>query len=506
MELSDQTLQLGANGVTMADVIAVARGRATVHLSDEARTAVGAAAAIVERHASGDTPVYGVSTGFGSLANTSIPAERREELQRALIRSHAAGMGPLVEPEVVRAMMLLRARTLSMGYSGVRTVVIETILALLNADIIPPVHEHGSLGASGDLAPLSHVALALIGEGECAEAMAAAGIAPVTLRAKEGLALINGTDGMLGMLVLALADLQMLLRTADIVAAMSVEALLGTDRAYADDLMQLRPHPGQTASAANLRTVLSGSPIVASHRFGDSRVQDAYSLRCTPQVHGAARDTITHALLVADIELRSAIDNPSVMPDGRVESCGHFHGAPIGFVCDFLAIAAAEVGAIAERRTDRLLDRGRSHGLPPFLVDDAGVNSGMMIAQYTQAAMVAENRRLAAPASVDSLPTSAMQEDHVSMGWGAARKLRVVVANLTRIIACEAVCAARGLDLRAPLQPGAATAAALAALRDAGVQGPGPDRWLSPELAAAEALVRSGGLLRAVEHVTGPLQ
>ena len=506
MELLDQPLMLGPNGVTLSDVIAVARRKVTVQLSDEARSAVGAAAEIVERHASGDTPVYGVSTGFGSLANTSIPAERREELQRALIRSHAAGMGPLVEEEVVRAMMLLRARTLSMGYSGVRPVVIETILALLNAGIIPPVHEHGSLGASGDLAPLAHVAMAVIGEGECAAGMAAAGIAPVTLRAKEGLALINGTDGMLGMLVLALTDLQMLLRSADIVAAMSVEALLGTDRAFADDLMALRPHPGQTASAANLRTVLSGSAIVASHRFGDSRVQDAYSLRCTPQVHGAARDTITHALLVADIELRSAIDNPSVMPDGRVESCGHFHGAPVGFACDFLAIAAAEVGAIAERRTDRLLDRGRSHGLPPFLVDDAGVNSGMMIAQYTQAAMVAENRRLAAPASVDSLPTSAMQEDHVSMGWGAARKLRVVVANLTRIIACEAVCAARGLDLRAPLQPAAATAAALAALRHAGVSGPGPDRWLSPELAAAEALVGSGGLVRAVEQVTGPLQ
>ena len=308
MELPDQPLLLGSHGVTLSDVIAVARGRATVQLSTEAHAAVAAAAAIVERHASGDTPVYGVSTGFGSLANTSIPAERREELQRALIRSHAAGMGPLVEEEVVRAMMLLRARTLSMGYSGVRPVVIETILALLNAGIIPQVHEHGSLGASGDLAPLAHVAMAVIGEGECAEAMAAAGIAPVTLRAKEGLALINGTDGMLGMLVLALTDLQMLLRTADIVAAMSVEALLGTDRAFADDLMQLRPHPGQTASAANLRTVLSGSAIVASHRFGDSRVQDAYSLRCTPQVHGAARDTITHALLVADIELRSAID------------------------------------------------------------------------------------------------------------------------------------------------------------------------------------------------------
>jgi histidine ammonia-lyase len=286
---------------------------------------------------------------------------------------------------------------------------------------------------------------------------------------------------------------------------MSVEALMATDRAFAADLMALRPHHGQTMSAANLRKLLDSSPIVASHRTNDPRVQDAYSLRCAPQVHGAARDTITFARSVADTELVSAIDNPSVLPDGRVESCGHFHGAPIGFACDFLAIAAAEVGAIAERRTDRMLDRTRSHGLPPFLAEDAGVNSGMMIAHYTQAAMVAENRRLASPASVDSLPTSAMQEDHVSMGWGAARKLRQSVANLGRIIACEMVCAARGIDLRAPIQPAAATAAAVAALRDAGVAGPGPDRWMSPELGRAEMLVMSGEMLAAVERVSGPL-
>src|SRR4029079_1089968 len=427
------------------------------------------------------------------------------ELQRSLIRSHAAGMGPLVEPEVVRAMMFLRARTLSMGYSGVRQVVVDTILALLHADIVPPVHEHGSLGASGDLAPLAHVGVALIGGGECAQAMAAAGIAPVTLQAKEGLALINGTDGMLGMLVMALADLDVLVRSADIAAAMSVEALMGTDRAFAEDLMVLRPHPGQTASAANLRRLLDGSPMVASHRTDDPRVQDAYSLRCTPQVHGAARDTMAFARGVAEIELRSAIDNPSVMPDGRVESCGHFHGAPVGFVCDFLAIATAEIGAIAERRTDRMLDRTRSHGLPPFLAEDAGVNSGLMIGHYTQAAMVAENRRLAAPASVDSLPTSAMQEDHVSMGWGAARKLRATVANLARIIACEVVCAARGIELRQPVLPATPITAAVDVVRAAGVLGVGPDRYLSPELGWAEALVASGELLAAVERVTGPL-
>jgi len=294
-------------------------------------------------------------------------------------------------------------------------------------------------------------------------------------------------------------------RSADIAAAMSVEALMGTDRAFAEDLMVLRPHPGQTASAANLRRLLDGSPMVASHRTDDPRVQDAYSLRCTPQVHGAARDTMAYARGVADIELRSAIDNPSVMPDGRVESCGHFHGAPVGFACDFLAIAAAEIGAIAERRTDRMLDRTRSHGLPPFLAEDAGVNSGLMIGHYTQAAMVAENRRLAAPASVDSLPTSAMQEDHVSMGWGAARKLRAAVANLARIIACEVVCAARGIELRQPVLPATPITAAVDVVRAAGVLGVGPDRYLSPELGWAEALVASGELLAAVERVTGPL-
>ena len=505
MNATSPTVRLTSGGLNRPDVVAVARHGAGVSIGDDAYAAIEASARIVTDYAASDLPVYGISTGFGSLATTVIPPERREELQRGLIRSHAAGMGPAIEPDVVRAMMLLRARTLAMGFSGVRPVVVERIVELLNAGITPTVPEHGSLGCSGDLAPLAHVAMALIGEGECVDAMAAAGIEPVTLQAKEGLALINGTDGMLGMLVLALADLDLLLRTADVAAAMSVEALMGTDRAFAADLMALRPHRGQTASAANLRLLLDGSPILASHRTDDPRVQDAYSLRCTPQVHGAARDTVTNAAAMADIELRSAIDNPIVLPDGRVESCGHFHGAPVGYQCDFLAIAAADVGSIAERRTDRLLDRTRSHGLPPFLVEDAGVNSGLMIVQYTQAAMVAENKRLAQPASVDSIPSSAMQEDHVSMGWGAARKLGRSVANLGRIVACELVCAARGLDLRAPLAPGAATGAARAALREAGVGGAGADRWQSPELAVAEQLVMSGELLAAVEAVTGAL-
>ncbi len=514
MVRANAAVEIGS-GLKADDVVAVAREHQLTSLSTEARSKMTESARIVASLADSALPTYGVSTGFGSLANTYIPPDKRDELQRALVRSHAAGMGAQVEPEVVRAMILLRARTLAMGFSGARPEVAETMLALLNAGITPVVREHGSLGASGDLAPLAHCGLALIGEGEVtdsggrhapsAEALGAAGIRPLTLSVKEGLALINGTDGMLGILILALHDLRRLLKVADLAAAMSTEALLGTDRAFAADLQELRPHPGQVASARNLTRLLAGSAIVASHRLGDDRVQDAYSIRCTPQVHGAARDTVTHAERVADIELASAIDNPMILPDGRVESCGNFHGAPLGFACDFLAIAAAEVGAISERRTDRLLDPRRSQGLPPFLAVDAGVNSGMMIGQYTQAAMVADNRRLAAPASVDSIPTSAMQEDHVSMGWGAARKLRSVVANLGRILAVELLCAARGLDLRDPLEPAKGTAAARLSIRSV-VPGPGPDRWLSPDLEAAERLVISGDILVGVQAAVGALE
>ena len=508
-------VELIPEGAAAADVVAVAREDAPVVLGDRARAEMERSAAVVARRASEEAPAYGISTGFGSLALVRIPASDRVALQRALIRSHAAGMGPAIEREVVRAMMFLRARSLAMGRSGARPVVVERMIALLGAGVTPFVPEYGSLGASGDLAPLAHCALVLTGEGSvvgsdgacfpASEALASAGIEPVELIAKEGLALINGTDGMLGMLVMACWDLSRLLRVADVAAAMSVEALLGTDRVFAEDLIALRPQPGQIDSAWNLRVLLDGSSVVASHRFGDPRVQDAYSLRCAPQVIGAARDALGFASGVASVELRSAIDNPMVLPDGRVESCGNFHGAPVGMACDYLAIAAAEVGAIAERRTDRLLDAARSHGLPPFLAANPGVDSGMMLAGYTQAALMAENRRLAAPASVDSLPTSAMQEDHVSMGWGAARKLRVVVSNLTRIVAVELCCAARGLDLRAPLLPARGTGAALSAVRSR-VPGPGPDRYLSPELAAVESLVASGAVLEAVERAVGPLR
>ena len=506
------TVLLEGPGVTVADVVGVARRGEKVRITDGALERMRAARSIVEQLAEGD-PVYGITTGFGALATTTIPPGRRADLQRSLIRSHAAGMGPAVAAEVVRAMMFLRARTLALGYSGARPVVAEGLVRLLNAGIVPRVPEHGSLGASGDLAPLAHVGLSLIGEGVvvteegvegAAEVLARHGIEPLVLAEKEGLALTNGTDGILGMLCLAVHDASYLLTVADIVAALSVEGLMATDRAYASDLQALRPHPGQAASAANLRAVLAGSPIVAGHRHDDLRVQDAYSIRCTPQVHGAARDTLAFVQEAADRELASAIDNPMVLPDGRVESCGNFHGAPVALAADYLAIALAEVGAIAERRLDRLLDHNRSHGLPPFLADDPGVDSGLMIGQYTAAAMCAENRRLAAPASVDSYPTSAMQEDHVSMGWSAARKLRVVVGNLRRILAIEWVTAARAIDLRAPVHPAAGTAAAIRLLRSR-VPGAGPDRVLSPELGAAEELLSEEVLVEAVEAVTGPL-
>ncbi|MFD5661659.1 histidine ammonia-lyase [Streptomyces hirsutus] len=526
-----------ASGVTASDVLAVARGGARVELSREALAALAASRRIVDALAAEPDPVYGVSTGFGALATRHIGPELRARLQRNIVRSHAAGMGPRVEREVVRALMFLRLKTLCSGHTGVRPEVAQAIADVLNAGITPVVHEYGSLGCSGDLAPLSHCALALMGEGEAegpdgilrpaGELLAEHGIRPVELREKEGLALLNGTDGMLGMLIMALADLDTLYRSADVTAAMSLEALLGTDKVLAPELHAIRPHPGQAASAANMLAVLAGSGLTGHHQDDAPRVQDAYSVRCAPQVAGAGRDTIAHARLVAERELAAAIDNPVVLLDdtgsggtgtdgtgsgasgsrgGRMESNGNFHGAPVAYVLDFLAIAVADLGSIAERRTDRLLDKNRSHGLPPFLADDAGVDSGLMIAQYTQAALVSELKRLAVPASADSIPSSAMQEDHVSMGWSAARKLRTSVDNLTRVIAVELYAAARAVELREGLTPAPATRAVVEAAREAGVGGPGPDRHLAPDLAAAEAFVRDGRLLAAVEKITGPLR
>ncbi|MEU3709151.1 histidine ammonia-lyase [Streptomyces catenulae] len=509
------TVVLGTSGATAEDVLAVARGAARVALSEDALTAVAASRAVIDDLAAKPDPVYGVSTGFGALAVRHISPDLRARLQRNIVRSHAAGMGPHVEREVVRALMFLRLKTLASGRTGVRPVVVETMAALLNAGITPLVHEYGSLGCSGDLAPLSHCALTLMGEGDAegpdgtvapaADLLAAHGITPVALREKEGLALLNGTDGMLGMLVMACADLARLYTCADITAALSLEALLGTDKVLAPELHAIRPHPGQAAAAANMRKVLAGSGLTGHHQDDAPRVQDAYSIRCAPQVAGAGRDTLDHARLVADRELAAAVDNPVVLPDGRVESNGNFHGAPVAYALDFLAVAAADLGSIAERRTDRLLDKNRSHGLPAFLADDPGVDSGLMIAQYTQAALVSEMKRLAAPASVDSIPSSAMQEDHVSMGWSAARKLRTAVDNLARILAVELYAAARAVELRDGDRLSPAGRAVVTAARAAGVAGPGGDRFLAPDLERAYAFVRSGALITAAETVTGPL-
>jgi histidine ammonia-lyase len=509
-------VDVGPEPLTFQDVIDVARHGAAVRLTDDAVAAMSAARQRVDELAESPVPAYGISTGFGALATRHIDPALRARLQRSLVRSHAAGSGPEVETEVVRALMLLRLRTLASGHTGIRPNTAKTLAALISAGITPIVHEYGSLGCSGDLAPLAHVALTLMGEGvvrdrsgtvqPAAEALKQAHIEPVELAAKEGLALINGTDGMLGMLVMAIDDLTRLVRTADVSAAMSVEALLGTDRVFAPELQALRPHPGQALSAANMTKVLRDSGIMASHRDPEActRVQDAYSLRCAPQVAGAARDTIAHAATVAGWELASAVDNPAVLADGRVESNGNFHGAPIAYVLDFLAVVAADLASMSERRTDRFLDVARNHGLPAFLADDPGVDSGHMIAQYTQAAIVSELKRLAVPASVDSIPSSAMQEDHVSMGWSAARKLRRSIDGLTRVLAIEVLTAARALDLRAPLEPAPATAAVVKALRET-VPAPGPDRFLAPEIDSAVRLVADGGVVTAAESVTGPL-
>src|SRR4051794_9976182 len=511
-----EPISVGVGAPSMADVVAVARGEAAVVLAEDALAEIERSRAVIDALAGDEAPHYGVSTGFGALATRRIPPDLRAELQRSLIRSHAAGSGPEVEREVVRALMFLRLSTLATGRTGVRLETATAYAAMLSAGITPVVPEHGSLGCSGDLAPLAHCALALMGEGPvrdgggrerpAADALADAGIAPVVLAEKEGLALINGTDGMLGMLVLAIRDLRLLVTTADITAAMSIEGLLGTDAVLAKDLHALRPHPGQAASAENMRAVLAGSPIVASHRGPeDTRVQDAYSLRCAPAVAGGARDTVEHATRVAERELASAIDNPVVTLDGRVESNGNFHGAPLGYVLDFLAIVAADLASISERRTDRFLDAARSHGLPPFLAHDPGVDSGYMIAQYTQAGLVSELKRLAAPASTDSIPSSAMQEDHVSMGWSAARKLRRAVDALACVLAIELLTASRGIQLRQHLEPARATAAVIAELRRR-VGGPGPDRFLAPDIEAAAELVRAGRIRAAAESVTGTLR
>ena len=504
------TVQISFAPMTQRELVRIARGGETVVITDEVLSHLGQRRSDIEVLVQSGEPVYGVSTGFGSLATTFVTPEDRRKLQQALVRSHAAGVGPVVEVEVVRAMMVSRLSTLCSGVTGVRPETAQAYADLLNAHITPVVHEYGSLGCSGDLAPLAHVALVAMGEGEAfladgrrvdgGTALAEAGLSPLVLAEKEGLALLNGTDGMLGHLLLAIEDGLELLALADVSAALSIQALRGTDRTFIAELQALRPHPGQAVSAANLLRLMANSPMVASHASDRTQVQDAYSLRCAPQVHGAARDTFAHASRVADIELASAIDNPSVLPDGRLSSNGNFHGAPVAYVLDFLAICVADVASMAERRTDRLLDVHRNYGLPPFLAAQAGVDSGLMIAQYTQAGMVSEMKRLAAPASVDSIPSSAMQEDHVSMGWHAARKLRRSLDAFADVLAIELVAASRAMALRAPLLASPATQPVVDAVNRAS-GGPGPDRWLAPELRAVGEAVRRGSLLSLAREV-----
>ena len=413
--------------------------------------------------ATGDA-VYGVNTGFGDLATVRIAGDRIAELQRRLILSHAAGLGEPLDDETVRGMLLLRANTLARGHSGVRPQVVDALIALLDAGVLPLVPSRGSVGASGDLAPLAHLALPLLGCGHvridgrvapAAEGLRRAGLAPLALGPKEGLALINGTQAMTSLLALSCLDARRLVRVADLAAALSTEALRGTDTAFDPRLHALRAHPGQRASAANLWSLMRGSAIRDSHRAGDVRVQDPYSVRCAPQVHGAVRDVLADVEAKVAVEMNAVTDNPLVFPgdgdDGAILSGGNFHGQPMAFAADFLAIALAELASIGERRIEKLTNTAFS-GLPPFLARDAGLNSGFMMAQVTAAALVAENKVACHPASIDSIPTSADKEDHVSMGMGAALKLRTVVANTRRVLAIELVAAAQGIDLLRPLR------------------------------------------------------
>lgn len=489
--------------LTIDEVVAVAHGRAVAVAGGDLAARMGPARELVADVIARGETVYGITTGFGALANTRIPPERARELQVDLLRSHAAGVGALMDVPSVRAMLVCRARTLAQGHSGVRPVVVEFLLSMLEHGIVPAVPAQGSVGASGDLAPFAHLALPVIGEGwvlsddgsviEASVALERAGIEPLVLEPKEGLSLLNGTEGMLAQGCLAVHRAETLADTADAACALSVEALMGSSRPFDPRIHALRPHDGQRISAARIAALLEGSQIDASHHDDFThKVQDAYSLRCAPQVHGAVRDTIAHARNVLSIELGSVVDNPIVFAgDGDVVSGGNFHGQPLAFVLDFLAIAITELGSISERRTDRLLDPERSSGLTPFLANEPGVESGYMLTQYTAAAIVAENRVLSHPASVESIPTSGLQEDHVSMGWGAARKLTTVIDNTDLVLAVELMCAAQGVEQRSPA-PAPGTASILATVRS--VCPPlVADRPPGPDIEAIADLVAAGG-------------
>jgi histidine ammonia-lyase len=500
-------LELDGESLTLEAIERVASDPAArVTLSPAARERVARSRALVEQVVASGAAVYGINTGFGRLAEVAIPADRLAELQLNLIRSHASGVGPGLPREVVRAIILLRANVLAKGHSGVRPEVVDLLCDLLNRGIDPVIPEQGSVGASGDLAPLSHLALVLVGEGEAryqgrtmpgGEALRAAGLRPLELAAKEGLALNNGTQVMTALGVLALLGAERLVETADVTGAMSLEALRGTPDAFDPELHRVRPHPGQVTSAARLRSLLAGSEIRESHRHNDPRVQDAYSLRCMPQVHGAARNGFTYVRQVLEVEVNSATDNPLVFPDeagATVLSGGNFHGQPIAQVLDLLAIVLADLSSISERRIERLVNPDLSD-LPPFLTGDPGLRSGMMLAQITAAALVSETKILAHPASVDSIPTGASREDHVSMGTTAAVKATRALRNAETVVGIEAMCAAQALEFLKPLRAGRGVEAARRMIRER-IEPLGADRVLAPDIVAAAAMVREGAFAR----------
>ena len=499
-----ETVIVDGAPLTPTQVVVVAYRKARAVAGPDLASRLKPARDLVDQVVESGEVIYGITTGFGALANTHIGRQEAESLQYNLIRSHASGVGDPLPDEIVRAMLLLRARTLAQGHSGVRPAIVEKLLEMLDRDILPVVPSQGSVGASGDLAPFAHLALPIVGEGEVRVEgktipTTESGLEPITLQTKEGLSLLNGTEGMTAMGVIALARARNLVLAGDAAAALTVEALLGSSRPFLPQIHQLRPHPGQAASARRIASLLEGSEIVASHADDfDHAVQDAYSLRCAPQVHGAVIDTLDHMEAVLCREMGSVVDNPIVFADeGEVLSGGNFHGQPLAFVLDFAAIAVGELAAISERRTDRLLDPARSQGLPAFLAADPGVNSGYMIGQYVQAALVAENKVLAHPASVESIPTSGSQEDHVSMGWGAARKLFDVLDNVRRVLAIEILCATQGLDYRKPLNPAQGTAR-IAALVRQHVPPLENDRSTSAEIETVAGLIVDGSIAALV--------
>ena len=491
---------LDGESLTIADVCAVARGAAEVALDPAAIERMAHSRAVVERLAAGEDPIYGVNTGVGRLADVRVPPAELEQLQRNVVRSHAAGCGEPLSRAEVRAMMLIRANVLAKGLSGIRPGVAQRLCDMLNRGVTPVVPSQGSVGASGDLAPLAHIALVLIGEGEAeyegarsagAEAMRQAGLEPLTLAAKEGISLINGTQAMLAVGCLEWSAAATLADTADVVAAMTLDALRGTPRAFDRRLHQARPHPGQRASAARLERLLEASQIRASH-ISCRRVQDAYSLRCIPQVHGAVRDTLAEARRVFSVELNAATDNPLVLGD-EILSGGNFHGEPLAFQLDYLAIALAALAGISERRIDRLVNPELNEDLPPFLAGHAGLESGFMMAQVTAAALVGDNRVLAHPASPGSITTSGNKEDFVSMGMSSALKFQRVVSNSRAVLAIEALAAARALDLLRPLRSSVPLEAAHAQIRAVSPEWT-EDRALAPDIEAVASLIAAGRL------------